>query len=62
METACADVAHVSRLNTFVGREWGRLPGSRGQLDGVHVREGTQSDGPQGMSVIKLGHFTEKAG
>jgi len=55
METAFANVSHISRLNTIEVREWGRLPSDRVHSGGI--RKGKRSNEPQGMSTIELRHL-----
>jgi len=55
METAFANIAHISRLNTLEVREWGRFPNDRMHSGGIH--EGNPSDEPQCIPVIELGHL-----
>jgi len=57
METAPANIAHVSWLNTREVREWGRFPSDHMHSGGVH--KGNPSNAPQGISMIELRHLPE---
>jgi hypothetical protein len=60
METACADITYVSWPDAFIVRKRGRFPSSRMHSD--RIEERTPRNKPQGMPVIKLGHFPMTGG
>jgi len=57
METASADIAHVSWLNAREVMERGGLPSDPMHSGWIH--KGNPSNAPQGIATIKLRHSPE---